>query len=410
MTHQEWTKHGAPTIKTARLPRTTAWSGHRPDEPAHLFREVSVAVELEFLHAEKAKLRCTVRDTGVGIPPEKYETIFESFSQADMSITRQYGGTGLGLAISRQLVHLMGGEIAVESQVNQGSTFSFTLPFDVSTQSDENELLERTANVPRALPPLRVLLVEDNLINQRLAVALLKKWSHEVHVANNGQEALAILETLPFDVVLMDLQMPVMGGLEATTRIREREQGTSRRIPILAITANAMGSDREECMRVGMDDFVSKPIQRETLHAALQKACSGVGPFVGVAPRVETPPAAFDAAQALTCVDQEVLGMFGPLFLEHHADLMAAIRAALEGQDAYAMSRGAHSLKGTLGYLGAKPAEELSLKLETLGKEGSMHGAPALFAELEAQIDQVVQALRSHLQNGTFAGSENAGA
>jgi signal transduction histidine kinase/ActR/RegA family two-component response regulator len=219
---------------------------------------IRIDVQVVDQHDAGIALRFAVSDSGIGIPADKLDTIFEAFSQADASTTRHYGGTGLGLTITQRLVGLMGGSLAVHSQCGQGSEFHFTLPCRVA------ELPASAASQPRARQPaaraLSVLLVEDHPINQILAIRLLEKWGHHVTVADNGEQALAALTQAGarFDLVLMDMQMPVMGGIEATQRIRQMPE--FQHLPIVAMTANAMLGDRELCMESGMNDYLSKPI------------------------------------------------------------------------------------------------------------------------------------------------------
>jgi CheY-like chemotaxis protein len=222
--------------------------------------------------AADVELRVAVTDTGIGISAEKQRIIFEPFAQADNSITRQHGGTGLGLTISSRLVGIMGGGLTVQSAVGRGSTFSFTTRLarrsTPSVNRGQGPLLQRA--IEAADRPLCVLLAEDNAVNQLVARRLLEKRGHRVTVVGNGREALDATEQPVFDVVLMDLEMPVMGGLEATAAIRSREQATGGHIPIIAMTAHAMVGDREKCLAVGMDGYVSKPVHSEELYAALE--------------------------------------------------------------------------------------------------------------------------------------------
>jgi signal transduction histidine kinase/CheY-like chemotaxis protein len=221
------------------------------------------------------ELQIEVRDTGIGIPLEKQSTIFEAFSQADGSMTRRFGGTGLGLTISSRLVSLMGGSISVESMPGHGSCFRFTIRAEPAAEPSQT-LDETAAEVSRlpekcAVNAVRALLVEDNPVNQQVVLRLLQKHGHQVTLSSNGREALEALLDGEFDIILMDVQMPVMTGLEATEAIRRTERGTGRRIPIVAMTAHAMTGDRELCLASGMDGYLSKPIRPKDLLEALDK-------------------------------------------------------------------------------------------------------------------------------------------
>jgi len=234
--------------------------------------EIELAVTVASAEAAEVTLAFAVRDTGIGIPADKQQIVFEAFRQADGSTTRKYGGTGLGLAICWRLVEMMGGRIWVESEVGQGSTFRFTAKFlhtstavtgDVQptdTLSLQNMLaaVGTTANRPKR--ELAVLLAEDNAVNQRLVKRLLEKRGHVVEIASTGREAVNMADGGHFDVILMDVQMPDMDGLETTAEIRERERSRGSRTPIIALTAHTMKGDRERCIAAGMDNFIDKPI------------------------------------------------------------------------------------------------------------------------------------------------------
>ena len=224
--------------------------------------------------ASGMSVRFTVRDTGIGIAADKLESIFDAFSQADTSTTRKYGGTGLGLTITQRLVTLMGGELRVHSQPGQGTSFDVVLPMGLATAAAEAAppLATRTAaDAPQPATGLRVLLVEDHPVNQKLAKHLLQRWGHQVTLANNGQEALdAVSAGQTFDLLLMDMQMPVMDGIEATRHIRALEalRGWPN-LPIIAMTANAMQGDRDDCLAAGMNDYLSKPMRPDELSGKL---------------------------------------------------------------------------------------------------------------------------------------------
>ncbi len=208
-------------------------------------------------------LEFSVTDTGIGIAPEQQQAIFDPFTQVDGSVTRRAGGTGLGLAISRNFVALMGGSIKLTSELGRGSCFSFAAPFPVTTLTAPVGQLASALAAP--IEGSVVLLVEDNLVNQKVCSQLLLKQGYQVVVASDGEEALRLLRDREFDVILMDVHMPRLGGLETTRRIRAAEQKSGRHIPIIALTASAMAEDREQCLAAGMDAYLTKPIQRRLL-------------------------------------------------------------------------------------------------------------------------------------------------
>ena len=237
---------------------------------------IEVKVWLVEMTKEEAILRVSVTDSGIGISPEKMAQIFEPFSQADASTTRRYGGTGLGLSISRQLAEMMGGEIWVDSQPGQGSTFVFTARLGIEQGEPGREAPQEAENHTSAPPEkgdttvLRVLLAEDNLVNQKLATILLQKRGHQVTVAHNGREALEAMDRDRFDLILMDVEMPEMDGVEATALVRKREQDQGGRIPIIALTAHALKGYRERLLAAGMDDYLTKPLEPTKLYEIVE--------------------------------------------------------------------------------------------------------------------------------------------
>ena len=215
-------------------------------------------------------LRIVVSDTGIGVSQEKLESIFGSFAQSDSSTTRQFGGTGLGLSISRQLVELMGGRIWVESKLGQGSEFILRIPLVVLGPNEATGLPRRPIRPPQASIQAHVLIVEDNPVNQMVAVGMIHRLGGTTQVATNGQEALDWTRRERFSLILMDWHMPVMDGLDATRAIR-LEEGTSARTPILALTANAYESESQLCIQAGMDAVLTKPVEWEDLVGAVTK-------------------------------------------------------------------------------------------------------------------------------------------
>ena len=518
--------------------------------------EIALRTELEGGEGARALLRFTVRDTGIGIPVEKQETIFEAFTQADASTTRRYGGTGLGLTISSQLVGLMGGRIWVESEPGEGSSFHFVLPFERRPELpakaaprevedlqgmralvvDDNatnrrileeiltnwgmrptvveggqaalETLERAresgdsirlvlldyqmpemdgfevaaeikrhaelaattimmlssvgqrgdaqrckelgvaayltkpvrqavlldailavqaglaGHVPapalvtrhslrEANRVLRILLAEDNPVNQLLVVKMLEKRGHSVAVTANGREALAALEAGDFDAALMDVQMPEMDGFEATAQIRKREAETGGHLPIIALTAHAMRGDRERCLNAGMDGYLSKPIRALELDKILEDLPAGQ-----VIPRSLSevrPPssASFRAVEREGPIDPQALaglralesagetGFLGEMintFLDSSPTRFAAIRQAVEKADAKALERQAHSLRGSCGTLGARRMAALCQELEALAEAGNVGETEPLVARLVQEYAVAKAALLAELR------------
>jgi len=234
---------------------------------------ILLVVELLQERDENLTVAFHVIDSGIGIPPEKQEKVFEAFSQADTTTTRRYGGTGLGLSIASQLVGMMGGRVYLKSRTDVGTRFSFEITLDKSKDEGavERVLREREEDTT-PLRPLRILLAEDNVVNQRVATKMLEKEGHLVVLAENGKRAVELYQGGDgFDVILMDMQMPVMSGVEATGAIRALEENSRRHIPIVALTANAMAGDREVCLEAGMDGYVSKPINRAQLRSELAR-------------------------------------------------------------------------------------------------------------------------------------------
>ena len=495
--------------------------------------EVEVGIAVEEALPDAVSLRLWVRDTGIGIAPEKQARIFDSFSQVDSSTSRRFGGSGLGLAISQQLVELMGGRIWVESEESKGSTFHFTLrlglgtpetkrtelvslrglkvlvaddhatnrrileeilkswamevelvesgaaaiaaleaasPFDIvlmdlmmpemdgletvariranaafahvpvlllssadraeySARSSalgiahnllkpvkQSDLLEAIGAALEAAPPVetpgpsrrdealgdepvavesrRVLLAEDGVINQQVAVRLLEERGHSVEVVNNGRAAVEQVAEQSFDVVLMDVQMPEMDGLEATAAIRQAETPTGGHIPIIAMTAHAMKGDRDRFLAAGMDGYVAKPVRPHELYAAVE----GCGPNAeaGLLASADV-PFAWDAALERVGGDEAMLRDLAEMFFAECPKLMQQIREHLAGADGPELRRAAHTLKGSAHVFGAEATAAAAHRLEEIGREEAFADAGEALALLEDEVARLLPALREQV-------------
>lgn len=362
--------------------------------------KVSVNVRVESAEGSQATLCFSVADTGIGVPSEKHLLIFEPFTQADGSTTRKYGGTGLGLSICSGLVQLMNGRIWVESEPGVGSTFRFTVPLELPA-SEQATVTEVPPSVKRKL---RVLVAEDNSVNQRLAARLLEREGHEVTIAGSGQEALLEFEQrhvagTQFDLILMDVQMPLVDGLQATGRIREMERGSGRRVPIVAMTAQTAESDRLRCLESGMDAYIAKPVRVPELMRMIESVVPG-GSIMNAnveseAASVETQLHQLDESLALSRVggDVDLLKEVAELFLDDYPLTLEKIKSAVAGRDATALEQHAHSLKGSVSTFGANRAFEAAYTLEKQGRSGDLAGAQ----EGLLQLEKALEALRPEL-------------
>ncbi|CAK8714837.1 histidine kinase [Candidatus Electronema halotolerans] len=367
------------------------------------------------LHAQHGFLPVAfiVRDTGIGIDAARQAELFKPFVQSDSSTTRMYGGTGLGLAITRQLAEMMDGSVSLISAPGQGSTFTITLPLQLSNQEELETHRERSEqgaaddNSLEQIRGARILLVEDNKINQQVAAELLTQECFRVDLAENGQEALAMLEPGRYDLVLMDLQMPVMDGYQAAAAIRSQEVYDI--LPVLAMSANAMRHDREQCRAIGMNDHIPKPVDRRQLLTALcqwikpgqrerpvrqeqQHSCPAAGIIHELSLR---PGINSQAALERLGGNQRIYASILQNFVSEHTGAVEDIRSLLEQDERPSAERLAHTLKGMAGAIGA---EDLQTAARLLEDGIRRHKAlEPLLSAAEEQLRQTAAALQHHL-------------
>ena len=358
-------------------------------------------------------LQFAVQDGGIGMSEEHCQRLFQPFSQADASTTRKFGGTGLGLAISKNLVELMGGTIAVESELGRGTRFTFSARFGRALGGREEGADAHAVsaiNPTAALRGRRVLLVEDNLINQQIACEWLAKAGLRVSVANNGREALQAIAEQTFDCVLMDLQMPVMDGFEATRVLRQ--QPDLNQLPIIAMTANAMASDRQACLGAGMNDHIPKPIDPDLLFQTLAQWLPGAAEGAAECSEADNssalpssaagstalpahlPGIDLDKALAATGNNPALLRSLLLIFLRDHGGDVDRIRHALADGDHATAQRTAHTLTGIAGSIAAEQLQVSAKNLDQALRSQSQAQYGSLIRALDASLEPVLGGLQ----------------
>jgi TMAO reductase system sensor TorS len=371
------------------------------------FTEVGeVAVRVKALD-EEGRLRFEVTDTGIGISEEAQTQIFSAFSQADSFTTRKYGGTGLGLAICRQLVSLMGGEIGVRSAPNRGSTFWFEVRLTPTADPAatftalSSPLAGATQAVVPGSGPL-ILVVEDNAVNREVAVGMLENLGYRTETAANGMLALEAVSERSYAAVLMDCQMPVMDGLSATTEIRRREaKSGAARVPIIALTANALEGNRERCLAAGMDDFLTKPFTQLKLAQLLGRSLPAGREHTPPEParaasRDAAGPALIDAGvlRDITALGRPaLLGSLIELYLQHSPGLIVAIESAARNQQRAALAEAIHTLKSSTANLGGARLTRLLKECEILLNGGNAAQAALKVQRIPAEYREFCDAL-----------------
>ncbi|MEN8177822.1 MAG: ATP-binding protein [Pseudomonadota bacterium] len=369
---------------------------------------VEITFDSESVKDKEILLHCAVRDSGIGISADAQGSIFDSFSQADNSTTRRFGGSGLGLAITQKLVQLMGGDIKIQSELGVGSTFSFTMQFEINPDGE-------SVSVKPFQPPTgdshfsgRILVAEDNRVNQEVVQGMLEMLGCDVVLVENGLAAYQAAAANTFDLVLMDCHMPELDGFEATRLIRQQENGSAR-LPIVALTADVQKETRNYCLEAGMDDYLSKPFTLQQLQGTLknwlsESEANSAGIIHDLEPSNEADE--FLDTRVLDNIKKiqrpgkpPILERIIPLYLESAPQLFESMHAAVAEQDAETLRHKAHSLKSSSANLGALDLSDLCKQLEQAGRDNRLVDAELLLGELQTVHEKTMQALRQLLKH-----------
>jgi PAS domain S-box-containing protein len=371
--------------------------------------EVTLRVQLVETGKSASVLRFSVRDTGIGIAEDKRNLLFEKFSQLEASTARKFGGTGLGLAISKQLVEMMDGTIGVTSRPGEGSEFWFTVRLGNGTLNGKASAEERqreSAHVcllPFRGVSARILLAEDNVTNQKVALAILKKLALRADGVADGAEAIKALELIPYDLVLMDVRMPVMDGIEATRRIRDPQSGVlNHNVPIIAMTANVLASDREKCVAAGMNGFVAKPVSPAELRMAIEELLrpkqAAAQEKLKAAAAIEKQTPIYDRAgvEERLMGDHELIVAVTEAFLDDMPRQFERVKKLLARGDAAEAGRLLHAIKGAAANAGGERLREVAIGMEKQADCGDLKQAAATIASLEAEFQLLKETMQSY--------------
>jgi len=357
---------------------------------------ISISCHVKKKETKKYLLTFEVRDTGIGIPKDKLATIFESFSQADPSVTRKYGGTGLGLTIVKQLVELQHGSIHVKSEEGTGSTFSFTIPYQLGSRDNiKGHLTKGSPLLKKSLKDFSVLLVEDNDINRLYASSILKIWDCKIDIAENGYVAVEKIKNEDYDIVLMDIQMPVMDGFEATKAIRASAPPKNQ-LPIIALTANATRKDIEQCLASGMNDCIPKPFTPEDLYNKLVRYKTGA---IKHRPKPNSVPVKkiVDLAylRNISNNNQKFIDDMIIAFQESIPKSIQEIKVNAQAGEWTLLARAIHKVKPSLTLIGLQSCREKALVLEDLAKQQKdIDKIPSLAGKLCEELGRALRELQ----------------
>jgi signal transduction histidine kinase/DNA-binding NarL/FixJ family response regulator len=354
---------------------------------------IEITVKLAERKENQALIFFEVKDSGIGLNSGQIERLFDKFTQADSSTTRKYGGTGLGLSICKNLIEMMGGEINVESTPGKGSAFSFTIPLTLSEKVQQID----TEIVLDWLKPPSILLAEDSPVNQKIAIKFLKEFGCEVRLAEDGTEAIRLYSSNVFDLILMDIQMPKLDGLEATEIITKMQAGEPLKTPIIAMTANALGNDRQKYQAAGMSGYLFKPFRKNNLKELLAEYLSHllksncteeeINNMQNPPENTEEAPI-LDIEKALDTLggDMELLESTVEIFFEEWEPHMQTINSALQNSDFKTAERTAHTLKSSAGYVSGMRLREKALAAEEAAAKHNPEELKTLIKDLEEEF------------------------
>lgn len=332
--------------------------------------EITIEVSVKENISQGKLVEFKVQDTGVGIPEEKIKNIFESFTQADASVTRRYGGTGLGLTIVKELIELLSGEISVESQENVGTAFTFIIPYKVGAKKDlvRPKTLDFGKTLDHSLKGVKILLVEDNEVNRLYANSILNKWQCKVDVADNGHTAVEKIRKSSFDIILMDVQMPIMDGYEATRSIRKID--SKKNVPIIALTANAIKGDIDKCLAAGMNDYLSKPFHPEALFQIISTYINYKNEKKNDAVKVHK-VTDLTYLSSICQGDKVFMKEMVETFLKNTPALINEMQNWANQAEWGMTSKIAHKMKPSIDFMGIEKAKLLVKEIEVSGKENT---------------------------------------